>query len=53
MKKTWTTPSLKEHGEVAALTQVTKGLGLGDGVILVIDGLTPPEGTPIGDPSSL
>ncbi|MBE9065711.1 hypothetical protein IQ260_03490 [Leptolyngbya cf. ectocarpi LEGE 11479] len=47
MKKTWTTPSLQEHGAVEALTQQTKTLGLGDGVILVIDGLTPPEGVPI------
>lgn len=53
MKKTWTTPNLQEHGAVEALTQQTKTIGFGDGVILVIPGLTPPEGVPIDDIGSL
>lgn len=53
MKKTWTTPTLKEHGAVEAVTQQTKGLGFGDGIILVIPGLTPPEGIPVDDFGSL
>ncbi|MBE9065712.1 hypothetical protein IQ260_03495 [Leptolyngbya cf. ectocarpi LEGE 11479] len=48
MQKTWTTPNLQEHGAVEALTQQTKTIGFKDGVILVIPGLTPPEGVPIG-----
>ena len=48
MKKAWNTPNLKEHGAVEALTQQVKTIGANDGVILVIPGLTPDEGVPIG-----
>ncbi|MEO0351092.1 MAG: hypothetical protein AAF282_13700 [Cyanobacteria bacterium P01_A01_bin.15] len=53
MKKTWTTPNLQAHGAVEALTQVTKTVGFGDGVILDIPGLTPPDGVPIGPVGSI
>ena len=48
MKKTYNAPKLTVHGSVEVLTQQTKGLGSDDGVNLVIDGLTPPGGVPIG-----
>ncbi|MEL6581829.1 MAG: lasso peptide [Cyanobacteria bacterium J06621_12] len=48
MKKTYSRPQLTVHGSVDVLTQQTKGLGSDDGVTLVIDGLTPPGGVPIG-----
>ncbi|MEL7417002.1 MAG: lasso peptide [Cyanobacteria bacterium J06555_3] len=48
MKKTYSKPQLTVHGSVDVLTQQTKGLGSDDGVTLVIDGLTPPSGVPIG-----
>ncbi|MEO1691384.1 MAG: lasso peptide [Cyanobacteria bacterium J06631_6] len=48
MKKTYSKPQLTVHGSVDVLTQQTKGLGSDDGVTLVIDGLTPPGGVPIG-----
>jgi len=48
MKKAYNAPKLTVHGSVESLTQITKGIGSGDGVILNIPNLTPPEGTPIG-----
>lgn len=48
MKKTYNTPKLSVHGSVESLTQQVKGLGSDDGVTLVIPGLTPPDGVPIG-----
>ena len=44
MKKTYTAPKLNVHGSIETLTQQVKTLGKDDGVILVIDGLTPPDG---------
>jgi|GEM_PF-3281886 len=48
MKKAYNAPELTVHGSVSVLTQQTKGLGSDDGVTLVIPGLTPPDGVPIG-----
>ena len=48
MKKAYNAPKLSLHGTVAEMTQQTKGLGTDDGVILVIPGLTPPDGVSIG-----
>ena len=48
MKKAYSTPKLSVHGSIELLTQQVKGLGADDGVTLVIEGLTPPEGVPIG-----
>ena len=48
MKKTYNAPKLTVHGAVTEMTQQTKGLGSDDGVTLVIPGLTPPDGVPIG-----
>jgi len=48
MKKAYNAPALTVHGSVSALTQQVKGLGSDDGVILVIPGLTPPDGVSIG-----
>jgi hypothetical protein len=48
MKKAYSTPELNVHGSIEELTQVTKYLGKDDGVILVIPGLTPDGGVPIG-----
>ena len=48
MKKAYSTPKLSIHGSIELLTQQVKGLGADDGVTLVIEGLTPPEGVPIG-----
>lgn len=48
MKKTWNKPQLTVHGQVETLTQQTKTIGTDDGVTLVIPGLTPPDGVPIG-----
>ena len=48
MKKTYNTPKLSVHGSIEELTQQTKGLGSQDGVTLVIEGLTPEGGVPIG-----
>jgi len=48
MKKTYNAPKLTVHGAVTEMTQQTKGLGTDDGVTLVIPGLTPPDGVPIG-----
>lgn len=48
MKKTWNTPELQCHGAVENLTQQTKTIGTDDGVILIVPGLTPPDGVAIG-----
>ena len=48
MKKAYSTPKLSVHGSIELLTQQVKGLGTDDGVTLVVEGLTPPEGVPIG-----
>lgn len=48
MKKLYSTPQLNVHGSVETLTQQVKTLGSDDGVILVIPGLTPDDGTAIG-----
>ncbi len=48
MKKTWNKPSLTVYGAVENLTQLDKTIGSDDGVNLIIDGLTPPDGVPIG-----
>ena len=48
MKKSYNTPKLSVHGSIEMLTQQVKGLGSDDGVTLVIQGLTPPSGVPIG-----
>ena len=48
MKKAYNTPKLSVHGSVESMTQTVKGLGADDGVTLVIPGLTPDSGVPIG-----
>ena len=48
MKKTYSKPEVSVYGSVEMLTQQVKGLGSDDGVTLVISGLTPPDGVPIG-----
>ena len=48
MKKAYSAPKLSVHGSIELLTQQVKGLGSDDGVTLVIEGLTPPSGVPIG-----
>ena len=48
MKKVYSAPQLSVHGSIEMLTQQVKGLGADDGVTLVISGLTPPDGVPIG-----
>ena len=48
MKKNYSAPQLSVHGSIEELTQQRKTIGTNDGVILVIPGLTPPSGTPIG-----
>jgi hypothetical protein len=48
MKKSYNSPKLSVHGSIEVLTEQRKTIGKDDGVILVIPGLTPPDGTPIG-----
>ncbi|MDJ0616027.1 MAG: lasso peptide [Calothrix sp. MO_192.B10] len=48
MKKTWNAPKLTVYGGVENLTQQTKTIGNADGVILIVPGLTPAQGVPIG-----
>ena len=48
MKKAYSTPKLSVYGSVETLTKQVKGLGGDDGVVLVIPGLTPDGGVPIG-----
>ena len=48
MKKAYSKPKLSVHGSIELLTQQVKGLGKDDGVTLIITGLTPPSGVPIG-----
>lgn len=48
MKKTWNTPAITVYGGVENLTQQAKTIGKDDGVVLIIDGLTPPDGVAIG-----
>lgn len=48
MKKSYNAPKLNVHGSIEALTQQTKTLGNDDGVVLVIPGLTTPDGVAIG-----
>ncbi len=51
MKKTWVKPKLTIEGNVAELTQqhATKTIGGDDGYVLIIPGLTPAGGVPIGN----
>lgn len=48
--KPWIKPEIKSYGSVEAITEEgnIKTIGKDDGFILVIPGLTPPEGVPIG-----
>lgn len=48
MKKTYKAPKLKVHGSIEELTLQTKTIGKDDGIILIVDGLTPPDGVSIG-----
>jgi hypothetical protein len=48
MKKNYSAPKLSVHGSIEELTQQRKTIGTNDGVILVIPGLTPPDGVAIG-----
>ncbi|MEO0013949.1 MAG: hypothetical protein RLZZ535_2338 [Cyanobacteriota bacterium] len=47
MKKSYNSPKLSVHGSIEVLTEA-KTIGKDDGVALVIPGLTPPDGVPIG-----
>lgn len=46
--KTWKKPQLTVHGAIENLTQQTKTIGSDDGIILIVPGLTPPDGVSIG-----
>ena len=48
MKKAYNAPKLTVHGSVNTITQQTKTTGRDDGVILIVDNLTPAEGVSIG-----
>jgi hypothetical protein len=50
MKKNWNTPKLTTYGNVEELTlgRRTKTVGKDDGTDLVVPGLAPTAGTPIG-----
>lgn len=48
MKKNYSTPKLSAHGSIEELTQSdrAKTFGSGDGILLIVSGVTPPGGSP-------